>query len=258
MKRRSYNSLREFYADITAPTSGKARTDFISYEVHNSESFKGLAITEINRSKYGYEVGVEKLRHFKDVEVEKDTRVKYWNQFDGYDIDVDRMYDNLDFLLDTRRQRKLPKTMDIYVNIGENRETGYDKMLNKTYTAIKVIDRLESLGVRCAVYACAPALPVINTSLGKDRYGELNYLEICVKNYHDALNTGAICAAISPWMLRHWIFLWRISHIEKIQLDEGLSYSQKMPADTVGIIIETGSCLEISEANRFIETIKVA
>ena len=251
MKKHLFNSLREFYADIRNVVKSP---NFELYERRNDPVWVGLSHTEIMQSRFSYPLGVEKLKNFKEVKVEKDLKVKYWNQFDGFDIDVDRMYSNLDFLLDTRKVRKLPKTIDIYVNVSERSGIDYNAMLNKTYAAVKIIDHLESLGVRCAVYACAAFRPKI----GKTKFTATEYLEVCVKDYHDSVNLGALCTAISPWMLRQHIICWIIGHIRGIYLN-GVASPERLPTGELsGIIIDNGSCLSLPDANHFIETIKVA
>lgn len=250
MKKHCYNSLSDFYADVKNVVKAPM---FDYYNRYEQKSWIGLSNDEIKQSLYSYSVGVEKLSHFSEVKVEKDIRIKYWNQFDGFDIDVDRMYDNLDFLLDTRRQRKLPKTIDIYVNIIESWKIGYNQMLIKAYAALSIIDKLETLGVRCAVYACS----AFNPKVGKNKFLPTEYLEVCIKNYHDPVNIGALCTAISPWMFRHHMILWTIGHIPNIDLN-GVSQPERLPSGLTGIIIEKRQCLDLNEANQFIQNIKVA
>jgi hypothetical protein len=248
MKKHYYNSLGEFYADVQNVNKCEL---FEEYIINDSPGWMGLSLIDIHKSKFSYPLGVEKLSHFKDFQVEKDITVKYWNQFDGYDIDVDRMMDNLDFLLDNHKRKSLPKTMDIYVNIGETNGVDYEEMLCKTYAAIKVIDRLESLGVRCAVYACN----AFKTACHQSKNEELGYLEICIKQHADALNLGALCTAISPWIFRYWFLLYTIGRYP--DLTPGISRRAPMPADLKGMIIESGSCLTTQTANKFIESIKL-
>lgn len=248
MKKHYYNSLGHFYENVTNVINSEF---FTRYTDNNSPDWMGLSLEKIRASKFSYPLGVEKLSHFKDFPVEKDITVKYWNQFDGYDIDVDRMMDNLDFLLDNHKRKSLPKTMDIYVNIGEHNGVDYEDMLCKTYAAIKVIDRLETLGVRCAVYACNAFKTVCYATKNE----ELGYLEICIKQHADTLNLGALCTAISPWIFRYWFLLHTIGRFP--DLTEGCSRRAPMPTDLKGIIIESGSCLNMQTANKFIEAIKL-
>jgi len=248
MRKHYYNSLGEFYADISNSQKNPIYKDTADKD---KPEFRGLSLDEIKNSKFSYPVGVEKLSHFKDFTVEKDITVKYYNQFDGYDIDIDRMMDGLDFLVDNHKKRLLPKTADVYINVGEGGNVDYEMLLCKTYAAITVIDKLETLGVRCAVYACA----AYDTKTYRDKLNENGYLEICVKKHADTLNLGALCTAISPWILRYWIFMFIIGKYPGIV--DGIAYSMKMPADITGIIIETTKCLTKESSNQFIESIKL-
>jgi hypothetical protein len=249
MKRHYYNSLSEFYGDV----KNVIRTEKFDHEANsNDPSFKGLHISEIQESKFSYKFGVEKLRNFKDFEVEKDIKIKYWDQFDGYDIDIDRMHGNLDFLLNHKRVRKLPKTMDVFVNIAENSQTKYDQMLHKTYAALKVVDRLESLGVRTAVYACISLTPLV-----RKKYTEDLYMEICIKQHADTVNLGALCTAISPWFFRHWLILWMKGRYPG--LDSCIGTANRIPTTDrqKGITIDKGFCLDQYTSQRFVENVKI-
>lgn len=248
MKKHCYKSLGAFYADVKNEIKSWQFDYFVN---NNNAKWIGLSLKEIMENKYSYPIGIEKLSHFKDIEIEKDINVKYWNQFDGYDIDIDRMMNNLDFLVDSHKKRLLPKSMDIYINIAEGYTVDYEHMLCKTYAAIKIIDRLETLGVRCAVYACAGGITHCHTKSNAQDF----YIEVCVKNYSDALNLGVLCTAISPWFFRHWIIMF--IHGRYRDLKDGTAYCKRIPSENKGIIIETGKCLNKYEANSFIESIKV-
>ncbi len=247
MKKHCYNSLNHFYENVKNVVGSP---DYDGYSNHDDRRWMGLSLADIRKNKYSYPMGVEKLMQFKDFELQKDVNVKYWNQFDGYDIDVDRMIENLDFLIDNRKVRKLPKAVEIYVQIGEGANVGYDAMLCKTYAAVKIIDKLESLGVRCAVYACNAFKTLVKT--GKSESG---YLEVCVKNHADTVNLGALCTAISPWIFRYYFILHMIGHFNNVNVDGGGAYTMAMPDDLAGIIIKAGQCHELKSANQFIESI---
>jgi hypothetical protein len=247
MKKHFFKSLAEFYPEIINVSGNRFYNSSLS---ENNPSWYGLSLEKIKEHKFSYPMGVEKLSHFKDFEVQKDTNVKFWNQYDGFDIDVERMMDNLDFLLDNHKKKSLPKTMDIYINTSESAAITYDQMLCKTYATIKIIDRMEALGVRCAVYSCASLL---TSSMNYNN--ENVYLEICIKNYSDTLNIGAICTAISPWFFRYWMLLYIQGRYANLNYSVGIP--KKMPSDINGVIIETGACYDKNAANNFIESIKL-
>jgi len=248
MKRHCYNNLGEFYDNVKNVVNAPL---FREKERRDYREWYGLSLANILINKFSYPIGVEKLTHFADFAVTKDEKVKFWNQDDGQEIDIDRMLEDLDFLLDTRKKRLLPKTADVYINVGEGADVSYNAMLCKTYAANKIVEKLETLGVRSAVFACASY--ETQTHTGKDQ--ECGYLEIAIKQHQDMLNLGALCAAISPWMLRHWMILFITGQYRNVT--DGCAYAKRMPSDIKGIIIDTGMCLQLETANKFIESIKM-
>lgn len=248
MKKHYYNSLSEFYADVKN-TSGNYQ--YNEESTQDNPRFRGLSLSEIHRSKFSYKVGVEKLRTMKDFEFQRDEKIKYWDSFDGFDIDIDRMYSDLDFLRNERKVRKLPKTVDIFINVTENSKVDYDLMLNKTYAALKIIDHLETLGVRTALYAC------ISLSAFLPSGTEDMYLEICIKQHSHDVNLGALCTAISPWFFRYWFFLWIYGHYSHIGFGIGRAQNIPLSERQKGIVIDQGMCMNLRSSNNFIDSIKL-
>jgi hypothetical protein len=255
MKKYHFNSLSAFYqaCEKCTPTGEKDR--FNMHTNYNRSAFTGLPLADIKKYKMSYPVGVEKLRHLADFKVEKDTKIRYYDSFDGYDIDIDRMYQGLDFLLNQRKVRKLPKTIDVFVNVSESADVDYELMLNKTWAALKVIDHLETLGVRTALYACISVNPKFTT---RKRRVPL-YIEVEVKNYAQSVNLGALCTAISPWMLRYWGFLFMLGRYQN--LSPGLGTAENLPFTEIpknAITIDNGQCLTTNRANNFLSNLKLA
>ena len=241
MKKHVFDSLTDFYTDIKNDSKSPCYDHSIN---RNDKSWVGLSYDELQKYKFSYPVGVAELKHFKEA-----------NQFDGFDIDVDRMYEHTDFILDERKLKKLPKSIDIFVNVAESCNVNYRSMLNKTYTATKIIDHLESLGVRCALYAViAIKIERINTGVDRDP----TVIEVCIKNHHDNLNLGAVCASISPWMLRYFGASWIYGKLSNVR--EGAGYPTSIPKESLTpncIVIDTNQCMDLYEANEFIEKIKI-
>ena len=249
MKKHCYNSLAHFYDNI----SNTIRSRWFNWtETLDLPGWVGQPVADVRgKFKYTYPLGVEKLAHFREIEAIKDVKVKYWNQFDGFDIDIDRMMASQDYLLNTHKRRLLPKTVDVYVNIGEHCEVNSDAMLCKTYAAIKIVDKLETLGVRCAVYACNSYTTIVKK--GKPR--ESGYIEVRIKDYADPLNIGLMCTAISPWMFLHWFILHITGRHHNIE--NGVAQTSALPGDLRGIIIDSGQCLNLESANTTIQSIKL-
>lgn len=254
MKKHYYNSMSEFYASVKNVVN---HPEFDNHLLRDRPDFTGLSLSEILKSKYSYQPGVDIINNMAAVKVEKDEKIKYYDQFDGFDIDIDRMLDNLDFLINEKRVKKRPKTMNIYINITEAGHVDYQRMINKTYAALRITDHLETLGVRTAVFVSMPVTPYYGPR--NKRHPETFYIEVCVKNYQDNVNLGALCTAISPWFFRHWVFAWIIGHDKDIDIF-GVGIVTRMPDDEArnGILINTGDCHSIDTANNFIENLKVA
>jgi hypothetical protein len=253
MKKRSFDSLTDFFADI----KNRTRCKFFDC-TKDMTKWIGLNYSDVLNYKFSYPIGVTELSRFKEAIVEKPEKIRVYNQFDGYDIDVERMYENMDFIIDERKVKKLPKTIDIFVNICENSQISYQSMLNKTYAATKIIDHLESLGVRCSLY-CVISFYLYITN-GKRGYfeSEPTVIEICVKNYHDNLNLGAVCTAISPWLFRYWGLNWIWGNYKNV--DETVGRATQIPKESLTpncIVIDNKECLNVYEANEFIEKIKI-
>jgi hypothetical protein len=255
MKKHVFDSLMAFYTDCAI--NRVQSVDYGKMLLRDRPDWVGLSYTDVLKYKYSYPIGVEKLRNFKEVEIKKDIRVKFYNQFDGFDIDVDRLHDNLDFLIDTKKIRNRPKTIDIYINVGESWVVGYNELLNKTYAAVKIIDHLETLGIRCAVYALSCYKPAYSEYINLSEKEEL--IEVCLKNHSDTLNLGAICTGISPWMFRYWMLMWMVANHKGVKSKNGVCYPVTIPVgELTGIIIDKGQCLNLTDANKLIENIKVA
>lgn len=247
MKKHLYNSLSEFYDDV----KNHYNTDFYRYlEQRDDPGFTGLSLKQIKEYKFSYPVGVDKIRSLPDFEMQGKVKIKYWDQFDGFDIDIDRMYSDLDFLLNERKVSKLPKTMDVFINFVEPAHTDYTCMLMKAYTALKITDHLETLGVRTGLFACSVSKPRVTQ--GDD---SPYFIEICVKQYSDPINLGALCTAISPWMSRYWEFLWAAGHYQ--YLSHGVGNAINFPPELKGIIIDTRQCHTLTAAKDFINSIQL-
>lgn len=251
MRKHYYNSLSEFYSDIRN-VAGHA--EFDSQLQRDREHFTGLSLSEILKSKFSYQPGVERIRNMAEVKIEADVKIRYFDSFDGYDIDIDRMYSDLDFLINSKRILKVPKTMDVFLNITESGSVNYNALLNKTYTTLRIVDHLESLGVRTSVNVCMPITPCYPGY----KKGEQFYIEVNVKKHAESVNLGALCTAISPWFFRHWVFCWIVGRDRRIDTS-GIGYVTPMPSDEArkGILIDTGECHTLSEANSFIQSIKL-
>jgi hypothetical protein len=231
--------------------------DYNRWLAKDSESWIGLSHENIYKSKYSYPVGVEKIRSFKELDIDSPRKVKHYNAFDGFDIDIDRMYENMNFLVDKIKRKKAPKYLDIYINISEGCFVDYESMLNKAWAAISIVDNLENQGIRCSVFAisCKRMILKDKPSSPRDEY----MIEICLKKHNDSLNLGAICAGISPWMFRYWEILWSLGNINDSYVDGGMSNPMGIPRnmiDSNSIVIDKGECFTHDSATQFVKEIQ--
>jgi len=249
MKKHSFNTLTDFYSDVKNHI-GHFR--YVQYENYDRPNFEGLSKSEIYQSKFSYDIGVHELEKLNKVKFVQPKWEKYRNTFDGYDIDLERMYEGQNFLINRRKRRNLPKTADIFVSLAEPAKVTYNELLMKSYTALRIIDQLESQGVRTAVYV----FNAIETRGLRPNF-EL-YVEVCVKDYTQHANIAALSTAISPWMLRRWMFLWVRGYYP---VSTGLGsplHIRKENFPKGSIVINQGECLSQYSANRFIENINIS
>lgn len=258
MKKHCFDSLTAFYNDITNDTKSRR---FPAIEKNSDKKQVGLNLTELKKYKTGYPTGVLMLSHLKDFEYKGAENVKYFSSIDGYDIDIERMYEGRNFLLDKHKRHNLPKAIDLYINVAESMYVKYKSMLQKTYAALKIVDQLESIGVRVAVYSCmtfAPIKRVYGKKKGEIDVTDARQIEVCIKDYADPVNLGALCTAISPWFLRHWCILWMHGKIPNLHGDSGVPrFFDKSGIGENSIVIETGSCLTTDGANKFIDNLNL-
>lgn len=243
MKKISFNSLSHFYSDVKNVINSP---EFIKHEQMDRPMWAGLSYSDLQKFKYSYPFGVEKLKQLASANIQAPVKIKFWDSLDGFDIDIEKMYSGADFLLNERKVKNLPKQIDLYVNISEPFQISYENMLNKSYAVLKIVDQLESEGCRVAVYS------ISNLHL-KNRNKDKISIEICIKEQNQTLNLGSLCTAISPWFLRYWVILWIYG---RHKVNKGVAQPLKLE-NCKGIAIDTGQCLTISGANKFINNIKI-
>lgn len=251
-----YDNLSDFYADAYTPTpDGDARRskDFLQ---EDEPYFRGLGKEEILKSKYGYKKGLDNLKEIDiNINLGGSSRKYVYDEFDGDDMNYDRMLDGFPAM------RKRAKThgigsgrlINIYVVISENCGVNYKEMVYKAHTAIRIIDLLESLGYRVAVYACDST----NDASGKFR-GEqgVHYeVRVCLKKHEDSLNKALILNGISPWFFRYFMFAHQSGHY---MAGGGLGCSAVLNIEQTkeNIVINKGQCLTAESADKKIKEIQ--
>lgn len=252
----TYDNLSDFYTDTYTPTPDGDATRSKDFLASDESYFRGLGRDEILKSKYGYKEGLDKLEQIDiDINLGGSSRKYVYDEFDGDDMNYDRMLDGFPAM------RKRVKThgigsgrlVNIYVVISENCNIGYKEMLHKSLTAMRIIDLLEGLGYRVAVYACD------STDDSGGRFREergVHYeLHVCLKKHEDSLNKALILNGISPWFFRYFMFAHQSGHY---MAGGGLGCSAKLQLEQTkeNIVINKGECLSPEDSDRKIKEIQ--
>lgn len=246
-------SLADFYKSV----SEKMGTTYYSKQ-HESGSytrqyakFNGATRKEIMERKHSWPEGVSKLKELVDMEkVITKQWVKIWSDDDGDEMDLERYYNDMPFLqkrikaLGTRSRGN--NVQKILINVWENCNITAEKMLWKTYTAVKIADELESQGTRCEIL-------LVGAGENIDKRERKIDFEILIKDASEPINTGLLCAVFSPWFFRYWIFHLLYSHIENVT--SYLGNAARFPKDKAEncIVIDSGTALSRDSANNFLK-----
>ena len=229
---------------------------FDQFLIGSSSDFTGLTVPDILKYKYGYTPGVEKLDEIKSellVSGASCFKMK-WDSVDGEDMSMDRYYDETPFL--QKRVRKHGflggKFIKMYVSINELAHVGFDRMLNRTYTAVSLIDHLESIGYRVEVYGISYS---INKGRYKDKWASEVYSEVCLKRADEVLNIPLLLTMLSPWCYRYWHFLMFSAHFMTAD-GMGQTRRQYKKSKLGEIYLESETCLDKNSSIAFINEIK--
>ena len=145
------------------------------------------------------------------------------------------------------------RLINVYVVISENCNITSSEMLYKSYTSIRIVDMLESMGYRVAVWACDSTLDASGSYGGKE--GVKYELRVCLKRYEDSLNKGLILNGISPWFFRYYMFAHQKGHY-KNGWGMGRSVELNLEQTKENIVINKGQCLTKESADAKIKEIE--
>jgi hypothetical protein len=248
------NSLDEFYRECDNIEGGNP------YEIDNIEnnddpSFRGLSLEKIHSSKYSYTEGLENLKKIeKDINLGGRKHKYKYDDSDGDDMNFDRYIEGLPSL-----KRRIPihgvgtgKFVKLHISICENCWCSAKALMIRAYTAMRIIDMLESQGYRVQISAYAD-----NENPGTLNGQEVKYLgvEVVIKKFEDPLIKGQVLTAISPWFFRYWMFkFWNA----KFMMNWGYGHSIRpiKKESTSDIYIQTGEALTEEDAEETIKRIK--
>ena len=248
------NSLDEFYRECDNIEGGNP------YEIENIEnnddpSFRGLSLEKIHSSKYNYTEGLENLKKIeKDINLGGRKHKYKYDDSDGDDMNFDRYIEGLPSL-----KKRIPthgvgtgKFVKLHISICENCWCSEKALMIRAYTAMRIIDMLESQGYRVQISAYAD-----NENPGTLNGQKVKYLgvEVVIKKFEDPLIKGQVLTAISPWFFRYWMFkFWNA----KFMMNWGYGHSIRLikKESTSDIYIQTGEALTEEDAEETIKRIK--
>lgn len=251
-----YTNISDFYEDSIHPTPEGNAASVVDHLKSDTPSFRGLDLSTIQKSKFGYIVGLDKLEELElNVNVGGSSRKYIYDEFDGDDINYDRLLDGFSPMLKRIRSHGIGsgRLINIYVVISENCNIGHKEMLYKSHTAIRIVDMLESMGYRVAIWACDSTLDESGTY--KEESGVRYEVRVCLKRHEDGLNKGLILNGISPWFFRYYIFAHQKGHY-KNSWGMGRAVPLDLEQTKENIVINHGECLNESSADNKIKQIE--
>lgn len=251
-----YDNISDFYVDAVTPTKYGNSQDVMQHLVKEGQSFRGLSISEIQQSKFGYTKGLDKIQELDlNLDLGGSSRKYVYDEFDGDDLNYDRLLDGFPAMRKRVRSYGIGsgRLVNVYVVISENCNIGYEDMVYKAHTAMRIIDMLETIGYRVAVWACDSTYDSSGTYDGQK---EVRYeLRVCLKRHEDSLNKGLLLNGISPWFFRYYMFAHQKGHYMN-GWGMGSATSLKLEQTKENIIINHGQCLNETSSNKKIKEIE--
>lgn len=251
-----YDSITKFYEDALHPTPEGNIQDTQNHLETEFESFRGMDIANIKKNQYGYTKGLKDLAKLElNLSLGGSKRDYKWDELDGDDMNYDRLMEGFPAMKKRIKTHGIGsgRLINVYVVISENCNIGAEEMLNKAYTAIQIVDLLEGLGYRVAVYSCDSTNDLSGTYKGET--GVRYEVHVCLKRHEDSLNKGLILNGISPWFFRYYFF----AH-QKGRYKNGWGMGSAVPLDLKqtkeNIVINHGQCLSKDSAERKIKQIR--
>lgn len=251
-----YDSISDFYEDAIHPTPEGNSNDTL-YHLRNEEiSFRGLDINTITKSKFGYTEGLDKLENLElDINLGGSSRKYIYDEFDGDDMNYDRLLDGFPPMRKRVKSHGIGsgRLINVYVVISENCNISVLEMLYKAHTSIRIVDMLESMGYRAAIWACDSTLDTSGSY--KEERGVRYELRVCLKRHEDSLNKGLILNGISPWFFRYYMFAHQKGHYIN-GWGMGRAVELALEQTKENIVINHGECLSEGSANAKIKQIE--
>lgn len=232
--------------------------DEAEYSRYFHKNFFGLPLQEILNSKYSYTKNLDDIKDLEeDLEPPSNSKFKHvWNDLDGDEMSMERALEQQPFLKKKLRTdgNSSGRFVTLHINIGENCGVNYKDMLNKTNTAISIIDYLESRQYRVKVLVESLTLHI---GKYKNQHVKETMLTVPIKEYEEPVVKSLLATVLSPWFFRYWIL--RL-YAAKLYTTDGIGHggNLKYNDDKTNIYINSGECLtEKSSKQKILDVIKL-
>lgn len=180
-----FDNLDKFYTECEVQEETGSPDKYKEISRVDDPEWVGLTKEEIQKSKYFYKEGLDKLEKLDEDLIFGGSKTNYkYDENDGDDMNYDRFIEGLPSL--RKRQRtggdKNGKFIKLHVGICESCMISAKDMLYKSYTALKLADYLESQGYRVQISTFAEV-----ESLGYYKEDRIEYLlvEVVFKRFED-------------------------------------------------------------------------
>ena len=240
---KEYDNIIDFYREsVTFDEKEGNRYQFDEFFTDDDPNFRGLSFEEAEKSKYTYKKGLDELKELDLDTTLGGSKAQYrWNEFDGDDLDYDRMLSGSPCMHQRIKKAGIGtgKIIELHINIAEPWFIGADKMLLKAFTAVRIADFLETNGYRVAIYVF---VNIHNIGYYKKTCCDLYRVNVCIKRAEEPLLKGMLLTCISPWFFRIHYF----RHIAaKINCNSGLGSPRKLGLNDTKerITLDTEECL---------------
>lgn len=241
----AFSSLPEFYRGETPEKWTRAYLD---------SKWMGATIRELNERKFAWEEGAKKLSDLPElggVQTSQKSKIWHWEEGDYQS----KWRDDEGLPSFRKRVKRAGKSRwgavaKVRFNAAESYSVEANQMLWKVYAICRIVDDLESKGIRCEVIFETRAKEVDLSNPQRD-----TVVTIPVKEANEPLNLGLLATVCSPWFFRYWILGLYDQTYTNLHWAHG--YPKKIEPDEESITINSGECLSKREAEKFIKNLGI-
>jgi hypothetical protein len=207
----SFSSLSEFYRDACSLDSQgdieifKQFEEYTYFEIDEDDFYFSKEF--IKQHKWGNKEGLKELRKVMEKFdlIGGSTFKNKWDELDGDDMDMDRMYDDIPFLKKRIRHvgHNSGKFININIDIGVVSHITKEQLIYKAYHITALVDYIEQLGYRTCII-----LWNRGSHRGSYKGVQMKYttMKVVLKKENEPLNLSLLLTVVSPWMHRYWFF----------------------------------------------------